>query len=308
MGRVKLQIKKIENTTNRQVTFSKRRSGLIKKAYELSVLCDVDVALIMFSPSGRASFFSGNKRFEEILERYDNLQEGDTEEAAVAAAAETITKMCVRIQPSNSSLVVCLPVAPTTLSCPVTPSVSQIEEIRRELFTCESQLKEMEKRLRIFEGNPSEITTLREAEYREYVLRETLKQVQLRKCVLEENNSQASHSPQVNAAKTVNVNGFVTSASKNPVEYWFPQKNLNAQTLNFANVYEAAPVRDQQSHSIADMLTVHSANMDEDGEMNPGNSLEVGIHNTILPPQFGPDTHINSSSWEHLHSLGSYWC
>ena len=62
MGRVKLQIKRIENTTNRQVTFSKRRNGLIKKAYELSVLCDVDVALIMFSPSGRLSLFSGNKR------------------------------------------------------------------------------------------------------------------------------------------------------------------------------------------------------------------------------------------------------
>ncbi|CAI0464898.1 unnamed protein product [Linum tenue] len=59
MGRVKLAIKRIENTTNRQVTFSKRRNGLIKKAYELSVLCDVDVALILFSPSGRLTFFSG---------------------------------------------------------------------------------------------------------------------------------------------------------------------------------------------------------------------------------------------------------
>ncbi|KAH9559955.1 hypothetical protein CY35_06G082100 [Sphagnum magellanicum] len=53
MGRVKLEIKKIENPTNRQVTYSKRRSGLIKKAYELSVLCDIDVGLIMFSPSGK---------------------------------------------------------------------------------------------------------------------------------------------------------------------------------------------------------------------------------------------------------------
>ncbi|KVH99481.1 hypothetical protein Ccrd_022285, partial [Cynara cardunculus var. scolymus] len=75
MGRVKLQIKKIENTTNRQVTFSKRRNGLIKKAYELSVLCDVDVALIMFSPSGRASIFSGNRSIEEIMARYINLPE-----------------------------------------------------------------------------------------------------------------------------------------------------------------------------------------------------------------------------------------
>ena len=62
MGRVKLQIKKIENNTNRQVTFSKRRNGLIKKAYELSILCDIDIALIMFSPSGRLSQFSGKKR------------------------------------------------------------------------------------------------------------------------------------------------------------------------------------------------------------------------------------------------------
>ncbi|KAK6938620.1 Transcription factor, MADS-box [Dillenia turbinata] len=75
MGRVKLQIKKIENTTNRQVTFSKRRNGLIKKAYELSVLCDVDICLVMFSPSGRVSVFSGNKSMEDILARYVNLPE-----------------------------------------------------------------------------------------------------------------------------------------------------------------------------------------------------------------------------------------
>lgn len=67
MGRVKLQIKRIENDTNRQVTFSKRRNGLIKKAYELSILCDIDITLIMFSPSGRVSHFSGKKRYLLIL-------------------------------------------------------------------------------------------------------------------------------------------------------------------------------------------------------------------------------------------------
>ncbi|ERM94241.1 hypothetical protein AMTR_s00010p00214260 [Amborella trichopoda] len=77
MGRVKLQIKKIENSTNRQVTFSKRRNGLIKKAYELSILCDIDIALIMFSPSGRLSQFSGKKRIEDVLARYVNLPDHD---------------------------------------------------------------------------------------------------------------------------------------------------------------------------------------------------------------------------------------
>lgn len=39
----------------------------MKKAYELSVLCDVDVALIMFSPSGKATLFSGNRRYLFLL-------------------------------------------------------------------------------------------------------------------------------------------------------------------------------------------------------------------------------------------------
>ncbi|KAI3834097.1 hypothetical protein MKW92_008825, partial [Papaver armeniacum] len=53
MGRHKVTIKKIEDATRSQVTFSKRRNGLIKKIHELSTLCDVDVALVAFSPSGR---------------------------------------------------------------------------------------------------------------------------------------------------------------------------------------------------------------------------------------------------------------
>lgn len=61
-GRVKRQVVRIENDAKRQLTFSRRRNGLIKKAYELSVLCDIDVALIMFSPSGRLSLFSGKRR------------------------------------------------------------------------------------------------------------------------------------------------------------------------------------------------------------------------------------------------------
>ncbi|KAF8723504.1 hypothetical protein HU200_021451 [Digitaria exilis] len=77
MGRVKLQIKRIENPTNRQVTFSKRRNGLIKKAYELSVLCDIDIALIMFSPSERLIHFSGRRRIEDVIMRYINLPEHD---------------------------------------------------------------------------------------------------------------------------------------------------------------------------------------------------------------------------------------
>lgn len=61
MGRGKIEIKRIENTTNRQVTFCKRRNGLLKKAYELSVLCDAEVALIVFSSRGRLYEYSNNR-------------------------------------------------------------------------------------------------------------------------------------------------------------------------------------------------------------------------------------------------------
>lgn len=60
-GRGKIEIKRIENTTNRQVTFCKRRNGLLKKAYELSVLCDAEVALIVFSSRGRLYEYSNNR-------------------------------------------------------------------------------------------------------------------------------------------------------------------------------------------------------------------------------------------------------
>lgn len=49
MARGKIQIKRIENQTNRQVTYSKRRNGLFKKARELTVLCDARVSIIMVS-------------------------------------------------------------------------------------------------------------------------------------------------------------------------------------------------------------------------------------------------------------------
>lgn len=58
MGRGRVVLERIENKINRQVTFSKRRNGLLKKAYELSVLCDAEVALIIFSSRGKLFQYS----------------------------------------------------------------------------------------------------------------------------------------------------------------------------------------------------------------------------------------------------------
>ncbi|GLU21002.1 hypothetical protein SLE2022_371690 [Rubroshorea leprosula] len=69
MGRGKVVLERIENKINRQATFSKRRNGLLKKGYELSVLCDAEVALIIFSSRGKLFEF-GSTDVNKILERY----------------------------------------------------------------------------------------------------------------------------------------------------------------------------------------------------------------------------------------------
>ncbi|KAK9698646.1 hypothetical protein RND81_08G120400 [Saponaria officinalis] len=69
MVRGKTQMKRIENDSSRQVTFSKRRNGLLKKAFELSVLCDAEVALVIFSPSGKLYEFASSSTTKTI-ERY----------------------------------------------------------------------------------------------------------------------------------------------------------------------------------------------------------------------------------------------
>ncbi|XP_065865066.1 protein TRANSPARENT TESTA 16 isoform X1 [Euphorbia lathyris] len=71
MGRGKIPIKRIENQTTRQVTFSKRRAGLLKKTHELSVLCDAQIGLIIFSSTGKmCQYCSEPFRMEQIIERY----------------------------------------------------------------------------------------------------------------------------------------------------------------------------------------------------------------------------------------------
>ncbi|KAG5063658.1 hypothetical protein JHK85_004841 [Glycine max] len=82
MGRGKIEIKKIENLNSRQVTFSKRRNGLLKKAKELSVLCDAEVAVIIFSSTGKLYEFS-NTSMEHTLSRYSKGAESDSAEQPI---------------------------------------------------------------------------------------------------------------------------------------------------------------------------------------------------------------------------------
>ncbi|KAK8941565.1 MADS-box transcription factor 16 [Platanthera guangdongensis] len=66
MGRVKLKMKRLENLSGRQVTYSKRRAGILKKTKELSILCDIDILFLMFFPTGKPTLCLGEQRLASL--------------------------------------------------------------------------------------------------------------------------------------------------------------------------------------------------------------------------------------------------
>ncbi|KAG4200374.1 hypothetical protein ERO13_A05G207000v2 [Gossypium hirsutum] len=277
MGRVKLQIKRIENTTNRQVTFSKRRNGLIKKAYELSVLCDVDVALIMFSPSGRLSLFSGNKRLrnKEFLIKALGKLRNEADQTSQPTSPESINP--------------------------------QLEEFQQEIINCKSRIANMEKRLRIFEGDASEITTLIQADYHEQILEETLKQVRLHKQVLEEKYTSPGPPPTTKVKLPPNagdVNGFVTASSSSISNHFLNFLDSNGLLPpGCASIIDEAP-------AIAEILPPHSTDLLNEEEINVEEHLSLtrGLenHNKVQHPEFGQVNDV-MFPWTQLYPTGSTW-
>ncbi|MCD7454644.1 hypothetical protein HAX54_025537 [Datura stramonium] len=72
MGRNNLVMKKIEDSTSRQQTYSKHKDNIVKKANELAILCDTDVALLMFSPNDQVTSYSSKQSVEDIMLRVVN--------------------------------------------------------------------------------------------------------------------------------------------------------------------------------------------------------------------------------------------
>ncbi|KAI4337732.1 hypothetical protein L6164_016111 [Bauhinia variegata] len=184
MGRVKLEIKRIENTTNRQVTFSKRRNGLIKKAYELSILCDIDIALIMFSPSGRLSHFSGRRRIEDVFTRYIDLPDQEIDNSVQypheqhhshrrgIQNKEYLRRTLQQLRSEND---IALQLAnPGDIN-------SEIEELQQEVSRLHQQLQMTEEQLRLYEPDPLKMTSMGELESCEKHLVDTLNHVMQRK-------------------------------------------------------------------------------------------------------------------------------
>ncbi|KAJ1286867.1 hypothetical protein BS78_03G385100 [Paspalum vaginatum] len=70
--RGRVELRRIEDKASRQVRFSKRRAGLFKKAFELALLCDAKVALLVFSPGGKLYEYSSTS-IEDAYDRYQHF-------------------------------------------------------------------------------------------------------------------------------------------------------------------------------------------------------------------------------------------
>ncbi|CAH8304489.1 unnamed protein product [Eruca vesicaria subsp. sativa] len=111
MVRGKTEMKRIENATSRQVTFSKRRNGLLKKAFELSVLCDAEVALIIFSPTSKLYEFSSSS-ITKTIERYQrrvkeigiNHKRDDADSQQARGETYSLTKKIEQLEISKRKL------------------------------------------------------------------------------------------------------------------------------------------------------------------------------------------------------------
>ncbi|KAI3665416.1 hypothetical protein L6452_44043 [Arctium lappa] len=94
MGRGKIEIKKIENNTNRQVTYSKRRNGIFKKAHELTVLCDAKISLIMFSNTGKFhEYISPSTTTKKMYDMYQTTLGFDLWSSHYERMKETMKKL-----------------------------------------------------------------------------------------------------------------------------------------------------------------------------------------------------------------------
>ncbi|CAG7904876.1 unnamed protein product [Brassica rapa] len=173
MGRAKLEIKPIQKSTNRQITYSKRKKGLMKKAYELSTLGDIDLALLMFSPSDRLCLFSSQTRIEDVLAKYINLPDQEREKyyfifwqylLRILEQFKTENDMAFQInEPRFLSLLLTSQFSWFTKYINHYKLVfAKLQELDKELCRLQQQLQISEEELRKFEPDPVRFTSMEE--------------------------------------------------------------------------------------------------------------------------------------------------
>ncbi|KAL6008286.1 hypothetical protein ACLOJK_033792 [Asimina triloba] len=91
MGRA-IKMERLAAANSRQNTYSKRKFGIIKKAKELSILCDVDVLLVMFSPAGRPAMYLGEYSYWAAPEKVNSLAKIQEMEKSLLKSLELLRR------------------------------------------------------------------------------------------------------------------------------------------------------------------------------------------------------------------------
>ncbi|KAI9387412.1 hypothetical protein POPTR_010G167300v4 [Populus trichocarpa] len=163
MGRVKLKIKKLENTNGRQATFAKRKHGIMKKANELSILCDIDIILLMFSPTGKPSLCKGASSIEEVITKFAQL----TPQERAKRKLESLEALKKTFKKLDHDVNI-----PEFLGT----SSQTIEDLTSQSRLLQNQLSDVHKRLSYW-TNPDKINSIEHLGQLENSLRESLNQI-----------------------------------------------------------------------------------------------------------------------------------
>lgn len=89
-----------------QVTFNKRKFGVMKKAYELSVLCDCEIALIIFSSSNKLYQYASTDMDKVLLKytEYNEPHESLTNKNIIEVH-QTQQQLCFNMRPMHYDFV-----------------------------------------------------------------------------------------------------------------------------------------------------------------------------------------------------------
>ncbi|KAK8618149.1 hypothetical protein V6N13_116019 [Hibiscus sabdariffa] len=168
MGRVKLKIKRLESYSNRQVTYSKRRTGILKKAKELSILCDIHIILLMFSPTGKPTLFHGARsNIEEVIAKFAQLRPQERAKRKLESL-EALKKTFMKL---DHDLNIQDFLGATSRS---------VEEMANEASRFRALLAEVHKRLSYW-SNPDKIDNVEHLRQMEDSLRESIERVRMHK-------------------------------------------------------------------------------------------------------------------------------
>ncbi|WJZ99515.1 hypothetical protein VitviT2T_017953 [Vitis vinifera] len=161
MGRKKLVMQKLGNPSSRQVTFTKRKDGIVKKATELSILCGADVGLIMFSPKGRSITFASGGRVEDIFIRWIAQAAELTGQGPICDGGY-LTESLKHLKCEQEML----------------EKIERMEALEESLYEIKEQILAAEEKMRIYNPDVEKINTVHEAQEHQQFLVDAIQRIE----------------------------------------------------------------------------------------------------------------------------------